>query len=101
MTETMTENNDGELGAGNEERQLPEGGGDLTQMLHLLLDDRRRREEELADECRRREEEQRYERERHEAETARREMEVQQQMDILESQGPCGRNPKTRRDSSH
>ena len=60
-----------------------EGAGDIQKVLQMLLDDRRKREEEIAAERRQREQEAAAERERQERETERRLQEMQKHVDAL------------------
>ena len=54
----------------------------MADMMQFLMEDRRKREEDIAEECRQREEQQR-EQERREIENERRERETQRPMDLL------------------
>ena len=58
---------------------------DLADVLKALLEDRQRREEDLAAECRHRDEELEKERRRRDEKMARRDEEVRQQMELLRS----------------
>ena len=60
-----------------------EGAGDMQKVLQMLLDDRRKREEEIAAERRQRGQEAAAERERQERETERRLQEMQNHVDAL------------------
>ena len=81
---SMSETGDHSGGA-SPVRELPSESttDSMAQMLQFLLDDRRRREEQIADERRHREDEQRREHERREAENARRERDTQRQIDLF------------------
>ena len=56
----------------------------MAELLHFLMEDRRKREEELAEERRQRAEEQRREQERRFLDDERRERESQRQMELLQ-----------------
>ena len=60
-----------------------EGAGDIQKVLQMLLDDRRKREEEIVAERRQRDQEAAAERERQEREMERRLQEMQKHVDAL------------------